>query len=138
MKKALRLIALSMVLIVAIMALASCAKPNSDPEKAKEALEDAGYSVDLTNDSVKLLAANAIYGGDVEAVVSAFKLDLEEEENNEAIVIIYYEDAEAADDAFETVEKYADEEADEDVDYEIKKSGNMIWFGTKDAVKDAA
>ena len=39
MKKAIKLIALSLVLVMAVLALASCAAPNADPAKAKENLE---------------------------------------------------------------------------------------------------
>jgi parvulin-like peptidyl-prolyl isomerase len=60
------------------------------------------------------------------------------------IEIVYYKDEDDAEDAYDELEdKYEDfaEFADEydididDIDY--GKSGNMVWYGTKDAVKAA-
>ncbi len=134
MKKTIRLIALSLVLVIAMMALASCGKPNADPAKAKAALEEAGYTATLINSGFTLTGASAVYGGNVKAVVTGVKLA-----DKEAVQIIYYNDADSANSAFENVKEYAEKQNnDEDSKIEIKKSGNMIWFGTKEAIKAAA
>ena len=49
MKKFTKILALTLVVIMSVMVLASCAVPAKDPEKAKEALEDAGYDVTITS-----------------------------------------------------------------------------------------
>ena len=134
MKKTFRLIALSLVLVVAMMALASCGKPNTDPAKAKAALEEAGYTATLIDSGLTLTGASAIYGGNVKAVLTGVKLA-----DKEAVQVIYYEDADSAASAFETVKEFAEKQNnDEETKIEIKKSGNMIWFGTKEAIKAAA
>ena len=53
-------------------------------------------------------------------------------------VEIYFEDADAAKAAWEDVKEYAEkEDKEEDEDWEIKKFGKMIWYGTKAAIKAA-
>ena len=125
MKKALKLIALSMVLVMAVLALAACG-PNSDPEKAKAALEDKGYEV--------LLIDEGLTGG-LEATLSAFN-----EDSEDGIYIYYFESADDANDAYDDIEKLFElaKEADEDLELELKKSGKMVYYGTKQAIKDAA
>ena len=53
------------------------------------------------------------------------------------ITIFYYADAKAANDAWDKVKEEAESEKDEDVDLIIKKSGKMIYFGTKNAIEAA-
>lgn len=140
MKKAIKLIALSLVLVMAVLALASCAAPNADPDKAKASLEDNDYEVQKLSGKLSTAAISAIIGEDVDCVVTAQKLD-KEEEKLDAICILYFEDAENANDAWEKAQDYAKDAKDDDVedsDWVVEKSGKMIWFGTKDAVKAAA
>ena len=140
MKKAIKLIALSLVLVMAVLALASCAAPNADPAKAKENLEKNGYTVQKLDGKVSTYAISKIVGEDVACAVTAEKID-EENESIEILCILYFEDAEDANDAWEKAQQYADEAKDEDLkdsDWVVDKSGKMIWFGTKNAVKAAA
>lgn len=133
MKKTLRLIALSLVLVMAVLALASCGAPNSDPDKAKKALEEEGYTVILIDSEAALATYKALYGGDLEAVLTATKGLL----SGNALTILYYGSSADADAAYDAVKKES-EKKDDDSDYEFKKSGKMVWFGHKDAVKAAA
>ena len=133
MKKSIvRIIAFSLVAIMMCVALVSCGTPNSDPDKAKAALEKKGYAAEKI-DGMGLLAY-AWAGGDVETVV----VGIDKNDLADSVTIIYYEDKEAATEAWEAVEKYFSSlNQEEDGYYEIKQSGNMIWFGSKDAVKAA-
>ena len=140
MKKAIKLIALSLVLVMAVLALASCASPNADPDKAKEALENNDYSVQKLSGKISTAAISAIVGEDVDCVLTAQKVD-KEAETFDALCILYFEDAEDANDAWEKAQDYAEDAKDEDVkdsEWVVEKSGKMIWFGTKNAVKAAA
>ncbi len=140
MKKAMKLIALSLVLVLAVLALASCAAPNADPSKAKEALEDNGYSVQKLDGKISTAAISAILGEEVDCVLTAQKLD-KEEESLEVLCVLYFEEAGDADDAWEKAQDYAKDAKDdevEDSEWVVEKSGKMIWFGTKNAVKAAA
>ena len=133
MKRILSAILVCILMVGCVFALASC-NPNKDPEKAKEALEDAGYTVVLVDDKEFL-------DEDMEANVTAYDKD------GNYISITYYADKDAAKEAFEEAEDELDDvkeyiaeilnvEAD-DLDLEIDKSGKMIWIGTKDAIKAA-
>jgi len=142
MKKAIKLIALSLVLVMAVLALASCAAPNADPAKAKETLEKNGYSVQKLDGKISTTAISTIVGEDVDCVITAEKID-KEAESLEILCVLYFEDAEDANDAWEKAKEYADsiKEKSEDAaesDWVVDKSGKMIWFGTKNAVKAAA
>ena len=135
MKNAIKLIALSLVLVMSVMLLASCGAPNADPDKAVEALEKNDYFV--TEDD---RATPAILLGlgikDVEVVVTGTaKID----DKHEHVTILYFEDAEAAKAAWENAQKYAeDKEKDEDEsDWTIAQSGAMIYWGTSAAIKAA-
>ncbi len=95
--------------------------PNSDPDKATEALEDAGYTVmNMTKDGVGILAA--------------YKKD----DMDVAITIMYCADDEV-DEAYEEAKAEWDEIKNEEEykDCDFGKSGNMIYMGHKDAIKAA-
>ena len=135
MKNVLRLLALSLVLVVMLGAFASCLSgaPNADPEKAKEALEDADYDVLYASNALEATFLGAWYDG-CEAAIFA-------NNDDDAIWIWYFEETDDADDAWEKIEDFAEElkeEAEEEnEDIVVKKSGKMIYIGTKDAVKAA-
>ena len=140
MKKAIKLIALSLVLVRAVMALASCAAPNADPSKAKNALEKNDYTIIDLPTSTPVIGLSSILGEDVDTAFSATKYD-KENSSLETITVIYFESSEDANDAWEKAQKYAGEKKDKDVEesnWVVEKSGKMIWFGTKNAVKAAA
>ena len=133
MKKLIKLSALALVLVMMVAVFASCAAPAKDPKDAKEALEAADYEVTLIDDETYL----SYMGVDgLTAYISAFN------EDEEGILIYYFEDSDAADAAWEDIEEAAKEmaeEAEEEGAPEItyKKSGSMIWIGTKAAIKAA-
>lgn len=136
MKHTLKLVALTLVLLMSVAMLAACSAPNADPEKAVDALEDKGYTAAedtlIIPNALKLLGVK-----DVKSVISGTKID-SENEKVEHITVVYFEDSEAADAAWDKVKKYAeDDKEDDDSDWTIDKSGAMIFWGTKTAVKDA-
>ncbi|MBQ9774019.1 MAG: hypothetical protein IJW30_05085 [Clostridia bacterium] len=129
MKKVTKILALSLALIMSLMMLASCglfqAKPAKDPEDAKKALEDNGYTVYLVED------------GDA-ATLSASK------GTEEYIYIEWFENSDDAKEAYdEAKEEYdalkeAAKELDVDFEMVLGKSGKMVWSASsKDAVKAA-
>lgn len=124
MKKIFSLILACVLLVGCVFTFASCAKPNSDPDKAKEALEEAGYEV-MLNDS-------ALNAKDVEATLIAMTKDGEN-----YLVVVYYEDKDAANEAWEDAQEDAKELEEEYEDVICKKSGKMIYYGTKEAAKAA-
>ena len=136
MKKTVRLLALALVTVMVCLTLASCGGPNPDPDKALESLKDNGVTF-AGKDTLIVPAALKLAGVDgIDCVVSGTgKID----DKYAHITIIYFDEAADATDAFEKVEDYADKNKGdaEDSDWVFKKSGKMIYYGTKDAVKAA-
>ena len=134
MKTFAKVLALALVAVMMCAALVSCGGPNADPEKAAKALEEAGYEVHYTE----------VGAAGIKAAVVAVKLD-EEAEKADFINITYYEDKEAANTAWDEAQDEIDEAKAsmaemygcEESEIVIKKSGTMIYVGTKDAVKAA-
>ena len=147
MKKFARVLALMLVAAMLCVMLVACgSKPASDPKDAKDALKDNGYSVTLSDDAISLAASALVYGGDLEAIINAT-------DGDEYINIVWFEDEEDAqdyydklDEMYEEAKAKIDEIEDEDEKEELEEdldnaaygiSGNMVWKGTKDAVKAA-
>ena len=131
MKKLVKISALALVLIMMVAVFASCAAPAKDPKDAKKALEDAGYEVTLIDgDMAAMIGVKGL-----EAAIMAYS----EENEDDGVFIYYFEDKDAANEAWEDIEKEVEElkKANEDVEFIVKKSGTMIWYGTKDAIKAA-
>ena len=146
MKRFLALFLAALMLFSCVFVFAACDKdddkddkkkeavPNSDPEKAKEALEEAGYTVQYTDVGV----------GGIKAAITATKAD-EDAEKPDFIYITYYEDKDAANTAWEEAQDSIDEAkamyatmiGRDESEIVIKKSGTMIYIGTKDAIKAA-
>ena len=132
MKKFTKILALTLVLVMSVVMLASCGGPNADPEKAAKALEDNDYTVRSDKTLVPMISA-LIGIEDLETVVTAGKID----DEFDGITIFYFEDKDAANDAWEKVEKYFEDEVDEDAKWTVKKSGAMIYAGSEAAIKAA-
>ena len=137
MKNFVRIIALALVTVFVCATFASCALmgPNADPEKAEKSLEKKGYTVDVADDKVSLgLVALSTGLSDLECVITAFN----KEDKDDAVMIYYFEDKEVADEAWEKYfEKAAEKVKEENEDVIDKKSGKMIWVGTKAAINAA-
>ncbi len=133
MKKTIvKVLALALVAVMMCAVLVSCSAPNADPSKANDALKDAGYSVIYNDGSVGIggISISTLPEG-VEASIIATKGD------DNYIVITYYKEASDANDAWEEAEKEAEELKEKYEDIVCKKSGKMIYLGTKEAVKAA-
>ncbi len=135
MKKTMKLIALALVLTLSVVMLASCFGPNADPEKAIESLKDNDYKA-AEDDTVLPLVFAGLGIKDVDTVVTGTAII---DDKAEHVTIVYFEDADAAKAAWEDMKEYAEKEDkdEEDTDWTIAKSGKMIYWGTKAAIKAA-
>lgn len=135
MKKAIRLLAFAILTVMLCITLASCGGPNADPDDALSALKDNGITWAAKDKVAIPLALKALGVDGVETVVSGTgKID----DEFAHITIIYFEEKDDANDAWEKVQEYADDKKDEDAeDWVCKKSGKMIYYGTKAAIKAA-
>ena len=137
MKNILRFAAVAMVAIMLCLTLASCGGPNADPDDALAALKENGVTW-AAKDNTVLPGVYKLLGVDnVECVVSGTgKIDGEYAH----VTIIYFEEKDDANDAWEKIQKESEDdkkEADEDSEWVCKKSGKMIYYGTKEAIKAA-
>lgn len=131
MKTFAKILCLTLVAVMLCATLASCA-PASDPDKAKAALDDAGYAT--LKDSIGIPAVLRGLGADgADTVVTATHKD------GKHVTVVYFKDSKSAKDAMEKVQKYAEDNSDDEKesDWVFKRSGAMIYWGTKDGVKDA-
>ena len=130
----LRIVALALVAVMSCAMLVSCGGPASDPDKALEALKDNDYAA-AKDSTVTPAILKAIGVDGVDCVVSGTNKD------GETVTIVYFDEKDDVNDAWEDVEKImekiTDKEDREDSDWVCKKSGKMIYFGTKTAVKAA-
>lgn len=123
MKKFARIMSLALVAVMLCATLASCGAPAKDPADAVAALKEEGYV------AVKLLS-----------VVTGVK-------DGEAVIITYYDDADKAKEAMDKMDEAAIEElkgklvalglSEEGDLVGPKRSGKMIYMGTKAAIKAA-
>ena len=133
MKKALRILALSIVLVTLVAAFASCGAPAKEPADALAALKANEYAA-AEDPYIIPLALKILGVPDAKTVISGTKIA---DGKTEHITIIYFESSADAKDAWEKVEEYAEENKKDDSDWVVKKSGAMIYFGTSAGVKAA-
>ena len=133
MKKTIKLVALALVLTLSVVMLASCLAPNTDPEKAIDALEENDYKA-AEDDTILPLVFTGLGIKNVDTVVTGTAVI---DKKVEHVTIIYFEEAEDAKAAWEKVKEYAEKEdkEEEDSDWTINKFGKMIWYGTEAAIK---
>ena len=139
MKKFVKILSLSLVAVMLLAMLASCA-PASDPGKAVEALKAEGYTALRDNNVIP--AAFKLAGYSLDVVVTGTKTikDKDGKKTVESVTIFYFANKEDAEKAFDKVkdkEKDSKEDSEESNWVSATKSGKMVYFGTKQAIKDA-
>ena len=130
MKKFAKVMAVMMVAVIALALLVSCG-PNSNPDKAEAALKKNGYTAGKAVAVLTSLAVLNVKG--VETAISGTKL---ENGKMERVTIIYFDNSSSANDAWDSVKQYADDNKDEN-NWVFAKSGAMIYYGTSAAIKAA-
>ena len=136
MKKVLSLVCLLAVVASCLFVFASCgggATPNSDPAKAKAALDAAGYTC---QDGYAVTVGAAMSIGTeaakkLENAVAAYKGSA----RTDAVSIYYFADEESAQLAYDYIDELASELDDYEGVYGI--SGKMVWAGAETAIKAA-
>lgn len=127
MKKFAKIMALMLVVAMGVAMLVACA-PASDPEKALSALKKNGYTAGKVNAIIGVKGIDCVVSG---------SNGTEGKEGH--VTIVYFTSKDAADSAWESVQKYAKSEDKEskDSDWKIKKSGKMIYWGDSNGIKSA-
>ena len=143
MKHFVRMLALLLTALLLMTALTSCAPvPAKDADQALKALEDADYIA--VKDTRVLPATFKLLGVDLTAVVAGTNIFTNDEGDlvTDYVGIFYFADDASAKKAMEEVEKYAadDKESEENLSSDWvspTRAGNIIYYGTKNAIKAA-
>ena len=146
MKKRITLVTSIVVLtLVCAMLFAACA-PAADPDAAKKNLKDEGYSATVY-DGDGMVVGTALALAGVENVNKVLVASKYSNDTFEFLTVFYFDSAKDANNAVDKAKEYAkDREKEEEkdqkkeegsVEWVFGKSGKMIWFGTKAAVKAA-
>lgn len=135
MKKFAKILSLMLVVVIAAMFVA-CA-PASDPDKAVSALEKNGYTA--AKDANIAPAALRLFGvSGVDCVVTGA---CAEEGKEGSVSIVYFSSSKDANAAWDKIQEYAkdekEDEGNEDSDWQIKKSGKMVYWGNSNGIKAA-
>ena len=136
MKKLTKILSLVLLVVMCLTVLTACA-PNSDPDKAVEALEKNGYRAGKDEGLLTGIASLGLKG--LKCIVSGSKSveDKDGEKKLEHVTIYYFYDAESAEAAFEKLQDKSEADKDSEEDWVFKQSGAMIYYGTNAAVKAA-
>lgn len=137
MKKFAKIAALALVVVMSLAMLVACA-PNSNPDKAIEALKKNGYTA--AKDANVIPAALTLVGvKGVDTVISGTKSSGEGDDAKvDHVTVIYFASADQAKTAWDKVKSYAEKDKDsKDSDWTITQSGKMIYYGTKAGIAAA-
>ena len=137
MKKFAKIAAIALVVVMSLAMLVACA-PNSNPDKALEALKKNGYTA--AKDANVVPAALTLVGvKGVDTVISGTKSSGEGDDAKvDHVTVIYFASADQAKAAWDKVKSYAEKEEDsKDSDWTITQSGKMIYYGTKAGIAAA-
>lgn len=133
---------LAMALLVCVcLSIVACGIAK-DPADLKKNLEDKDYEVLFSDKELEVKGFLTMLGLPTDGAAAVVNAGKEEDDEEKVIIVIYYEDAKAAGEAYEKLQDAVDElleDIDDDAkdDYKTGKSGNAIYFGHKDAIKDA-
>ena len=144
MKKQIAIIvAVMAVVMLSVVMLTACA-PASNPIDAEAALNKNGYTALRTTGYVSgVISAIAGVENNIEGTVTGTKTVEDKDGNSktEYVTIVYYKSAAAAKEAWESSQEDAEKEKKnkdaDDSDWVCARSGKMIYWGTKAAVKAA-
>ena len=143
MKNLVRIMSCVLIVVSPLLVLSSCACPNENPAVVKAKLTAKGYEVKNVDFSPLVFecktdaAIIAVKYGDERDMVSA----------EDKIIIYYFKTKEYADEGERSlIEEEKEnsefkrryEQAGKKYDITIGRKGNIVWTGTKQAVKDAS
>ncbi len=135
MRKTLRLSSVALVLMM-LLSLTACVP--ADSAKAKEKMEKKDYTVvevtgTLVSATTKLLGVDGI-----NATITATKTvkDKDNKDTLETVTAYWFDKAEQAKAAMEKIEKVKKDDAEDKENFVCKRSGKVIYVGTKQATKD--
>ncbi|MBE6529550.1 MAG: hypothetical protein E7680_02970 [Ruminococcaceae bacterium] len=139
MKKTVKILASVLSAILLALAMVACA-PKSDPDKAVDALKKNGYEA-VQDTTIIPATLKLLTGKNIDTVVSGSKVVKDQDGNRkvESVGIVYFATSEDANNAWDKMREYANEQnKDQNSDWQVKKSGKMIYWGTAAGIKAAS
>ena len=136
MKRTISIVCLLALAVSCLFVFASCGAPNSNPDEALAALKENGITWAAKDTTIIPIGLKLAGVDDVDCVVSGTgKID----DKYAHITIVYFEESDDAEAAWEKTKEYAESKKDKEAesDWVCEKSGKMIYWGTKDAIKAA-
>lgn len=133
MKKTLRLTSIALVLMM-LLTLTACVP--ADAAKAKEKMEKKEYNIDVLATGV-VETALKLLNIDAEVMVATKTVkDKDGKDTIEIVTAYWFEEASQAKDAFEKIKERDEKESKDKDNFVCKRSGKVIYTGTKQATKD--
>lgn len=135
MKKTLRLTSIALVLMM-LLTLTACVPGNAD--KAKEKMEKKEYTATVVTGTLAEAAGTALGVEGLTETMIATKIvkDKDGKDTVELVSAYWFEEASQAKDAFEKIKSEDEKEAKDKDNFVCKRSGKVIYTGTKQATKD--
>ena len=137
MKKVVKILALIMAVLMCIFAVVACSsdkdadamKPNTDPNKVKQALEGKEYMVTVVDDGT-VLETLGVSG--LSSVISAVSND-----KKDALAVYYFKDSDSAKKSYDVLKAEAEKSKKTYGNVSVGIFEKMIWYGTETAIKAA-
>lgn len=140
MKKVVKILAFIMAVLMCIFAVVACSsdkdaeganamKPNTDPNKVKQALEGKEYMVTVVDDGT-VLETLGVSG--LSSVISAVSND-----KKDALAVYYFKDSDSAKKSYDVLKAEAEKSKKTYGNVSVGIFGKMIWYGTETAIKAA-
>lgn len=135
MKKTLKLTSVALVLMM-LFTLTACTP--ADASKAEEKLEKKDYKVVVVTGTLAEAAGKVLGVEGLSETMTATKTVKDENDKDtiEIVTAYWFEKASQAKDAFEKVEADVKDDVDDKDNFVCKRSGKVIYAGTKQATKD--
>lgn len=128
MKKLARILSVAMLVVMTALVMTACVPSNA--EKAKAKLEKAGYEVAVYTDADE--TGTEMLGYVHEDAVEMLMAG----KDDNSVAVVWFKNKDAAKEIYDKTCKELENEVAEGVDVVIKIKGKVVYYGTKQAVKD--
>lgn len=128
MKKIAKILSVAMLVVMTALVMTACVPGSA--EKAQKKLEKAGYEVEIYTeaDDVGKEMLGFVHEDAVEMLMAG--------KDNNSVAVVWFDNKDAAKEMYDKTYNELKDEIDEGVDVVVKIKGKVVYYGTKQAVKD--